>query len=247
MTVLRRLWSLWFAFWLFGYFLIAFPLYVLVLWRLTPLTVRWGHQLNRLWGKLILFMGGIRVRTVDYHLPEEPCILVANHRSYLDIPICYTIFPPRVAFLGKVELAHIPLYGWTYRRLHVVVDRKDREARKKSLCAVASKLDQGLSVLIYPEGTTKHPRPLGKFYDGAFILATELKKPLVPFVIVGSDQCMTADGRFLMQPGRITCIFHPPIYPEGHTVESLRNDVYGWMAETLARYENNRVPTGQSL
>ncbi len=247
MTILRRLWSLWFAFWLFGYFLAVFPLYVGVLWRLTPFTIRLGHQLNRLWGRLILFMGGIRVRKVGYHFPNEPCLLVANHRSYLDIPICYVLFPPRVAFLGKAELARIPLYGWTYRRLHVLVDRKDPQARKKSLLAVAKKLQQGLSVLIYPEGTTKHPRPLGKFYEGAFLLAVELKKPLLPFVIVGSDRCMTADGRFLMQPGQVTCVFHPLLYPEGHTVESLRDYVYNWMAETLARYEDNRVPAGQSL
>ncbi|GIV24608.1 MAG: hypothetical protein KatS3mg026_0300 [Bacteroidia bacterium] len=100
MTVLRRFWSVWFAFWLFGYFLVAFPLYALVLWRLTPFTVRLGHQLNRLWGKLILLMGGIRVRTIGYHFPEEPCLLVANHRSYLDIPVCYTIFPPSRGLLG---------------------------------------------------------------------------------------------------------------------------------------------------
>jgi 1-acyl-sn-glycerol-3-phosphate acyltransferase len=130
-TFLQRLWSLWFAFWLFGYFIVLFPVYAIVLARLTPFTIRLGHQLNRWWGYLILFMGGIRVRRHGYYFPDKPCIIVANHRSYLDIPVCYTTFPPRVAFLGKVELARIPLYGWTYRRLHVVVDRKDPAARKK--------------------------------------------------------------------------------------------------------------------
>lgn len=243
----RRVWSLWFAFWLFGYFLLMLPLYGLVLWRLTPFTIRLGHQLNRLWGHLILLMGGVRVRKVGYHFPNTPCILVANHRSYLDIPVCYTSFPPQVAFLGKVELAKIPLYGWTYRRLHVVVDRKDPAARKKSLIAVAQKLKSGISVLIYPEGTTKHPKPLGKFYDGAFALAVELGVPILPFVIIGSDHCLSADGRFLMQPGEITCIFHPLLYPEGQTAESLRDQVYAWMHETLTHYENNRVPAGQPL
>lgn len=243
--LLRRLWSLWFAFWLFGYFLMLFPVYALVLWRLTPYTVRLGHQLNRWWGFLILFMAGVRVRKVSYHFPQTPCILVANHRSYLDIPICYTSFPPRVAFLGKVELAKIPLYGWTYRRLHVVVDRKDPQARKKSLLAVARKLREGISVLIYPEGTTKHLLPLGKFYDGAFTLAKELNVPLLPFVIVGSDRCLSADGRFLLRPGTITCIFHPLIYPEGHSVESLRNQIYAWMHQTLEAYEGRREPTGE--
>lgn len=244
---LRRLWSLWFAFWLVGYFLVLYPLYLLVLWRLTPFTVRLGHQLNRWWGYVILFMAGVRVRKVGYHFPKTPCILVANHRSYLDIPICYTSFPPQVAFLGKAELAKIPLYGWTYRRLHVVVDRKDPQARKKSLLAVARKLREGISVLIYPEGTTKHPLPLGKFYDGAFALAKELHVPLLPFVVIGSDKCMSADGRFLMQPGTVTCIFHPLIYPEGHSVESLRTQVYDWMLQTLHAYEDRRAPAGESV
>ncbi|GIV23542.1 MAG: 1-acyl-sn-glycerol-3-phosphate acyltransferase [Bacteroidia bacterium] len=245
--VLRRLWSLWFAFWLVGYFVVMLPVYGIVLSHLTPRTIRWGHQLNRLWGKLILFMGRIRVRALGYHFPKEPCILVANHRSYLDIPVCYTLFPPRVAFLGKAELARIPLYGWTYKRLHVIVDRKDPEARKKSLLAVTLKLKKGLSVLIYPEGTTKHPRPLGRFYDGAFVLACELKVPILPFVIIGSDRCLTADGRFLMQPGTVTCVFHPLLSPEGETPDSLREKVYTWMQETLTTYENRRALAGQSM
>lgn len=243
--VFRRVWSLWFAFWLVGYFLFMLPVYGLVLWRLTPLTIRWGHQLNRLWGKLILFMGRIRVRHIGYYFPPEPCIIVANHRSYLDIPICYATFPPQVAFLGKAELARIPLYGWTYRRLHVVVDRQDLAARRRSLSAVAQKLKSGISVLIYPEGTTKHPKPLGRFYDGAFALAIELQKPLLPLVIIGSDRCLSADGKFLMQPGEVTCVFHPLVYPEGHTVESLREKVRQWMLETLETYENNPIPTRQ--
>ncbi|MCS7298089.1 MAG: lysophospholipid acyltransferase family protein [Bacteroidia bacterium] len=241
----RRLWSLWFAFWLIGYFVCMLPVYGLVLWRLTPRTIRWGHQLNRWWGQLILFMGGIRIRYQGYHFPEIPCILVSNHRSYLDIPICYVSFPPRVAFLGKAELARIPLYGWTYRRLHVVVDRNDFSARKKSFFAIAQKIRQGLSVLIYPEGTTKHPHPLGRFYDGAFALAIELQVPLLPFVIIGSDRCLSADGRFLMQPGQVLCVFHPLIFPQGETVESLKQKVYQWMLEELSKYENHTIYSGE--
>ena len=236
-TFLKRLWSLWFAFWLFGYFLVMFPVYLLVLARLTPLTICIGHQLNRLWGYLILFMGGIRIRHHGYYFPKEPCIIVTNHRSYLDIPVCYTTFPPRVAFLGKAELARIPLYGWTYKRLHVIVDRKDPQARKNSLIAVAKKLKQGISVLIYPEGTTRHPRPLGKFYDGAFVLAHELKVPLLPLVMVGTDRCLSADGRFLMRPGIIDCYFHPLI-PPNEPPEVLREKVYLWMEEMLRHHES---------
>ncbi|MCX8112245.1 MAG: 1-acyl-sn-glycerol-3-phosphate acyltransferase [Bacteroidia bacterium] len=244
---LRRLWSLWFGFWLVGYFLLMLPVYGLVLWRLTPRTIRWGHQLNRLWGKVILFMARIRLKHVGYHFPEKPCIIVANHRSYLDIPVCYVTFPPRVAFLGKVELARIPLYGWTYRRLHVIVDRKDPTARTKSLLEAAHKIKTGISVLIYPEGTTKHPHPLGKFHDGAFKLAIDLQVPLLPLAIIGSDRCLSADGQFLMRPGEVTCVFHPLLYPEGESVESLRDKVYKWMQETLTYYENNAVPVRQSV
>ncbi|MCS6790657.1 MAG: 1-acyl-sn-glycerol-3-phosphate acyltransferase [Bacteroidia bacterium] len=246
-TLLRRLWSIWFGLWLVGYFLLMYPIYVIVLWKLTPRTIRLGHQLNRLWGKILLFMSGIRVQTKNYFFPDQPCIIVANHRSYCDIPILYTILPPKVAFLGKVELSRIPLYGWTYRRLHVLVDRKDPSARKKSMLAVARKLREGISVIIFPEGTTKHPRPLGRFYDGAFTLSVELRIPLLPIVIVGSDERLSADGRFLASPGKVTCIFHPLLSPEGETIESLRDKVYTWMENTLRTYEDNRIPTGEPV
>ncbi|MEN2992800.1 MAG: lysophospholipid acyltransferase family protein [Bacteroidia bacterium] len=244
----RRLWSLWFGFWLVSYFLVLLPVYGLVLWRVTPARARLAHRLNKWWGRFILFLGRIRVRVpLGYVLPERPCLLVANHRSYLDIPICYAILPPRVVFVGKAELARIPLFGWMYRRLHIVLRRDSLRDRVHTLRAVRTKLQAGFHVLIYPEGTTRHARPLGPFHEGAFALAVELGVPLVPFVIIGSDLCLSADGRFLMQPGEVHCYFHPPIDPAGHTVQTLKEAVYKWMHETLVAYEHNRVLTGQPV
>lgn len=233
-----RLWSLWFACVLVGYYLIFSPLYFLLLTRPTPKRRRMAHQLNRLWGKVLLTLTGVRIRKHNAYIPPCPCIIVSNHRSYIDIPICYVSFPPRMAFIGKAELAQIPLYGWMYKRLHIAVNRKDPEDRKKSLVHAHKMLQEGFCILFYPEGTTKHEKPLGKFYDGAFVLAKESGLPIVPITIVGSDALLSADGKFYMRPGVAQVFFHPPISPNEYSLENLKKIVYQWMYETLTTYEN---------
>ncbi|MGQ9863613.1 MAG: lysophospholipid acyltransferase family protein [Bacteroidia bacterium] len=238
---LGRLGSLWFACVLGGYYLIFFPLYFFLLIQPTPKRRRMAHQLNRLWGKVLLTLTGVRIQKHDPYTPPSPCIIVANHRSYIDIPICYVSFPPQVAFIGKAELAQIPLYGWMYKRLHITVNRKNPEDRKKSLLRAHKMLEEGFCILFYPEGTTKHEKPLGKFYDGAFTLAKESGLPIVPITIAGSDALLSADGKFYMWPGKAHVFFHPPIFPNEYSVENLKEIVRQWMYQTLTTYENRRA------
>jgi 1-acyl-sn-glycerol-3-phosphate acyltransferase len=133
-------------------------------------------------------------------------IYVSNHTSFLDLPgIAMTIrgqFRP----LAKKELLKIPVFGWITRVTCVVVDRTSNESRKKSIDHLKEILTMGINILIFPEGTQNRSKEIMQpFKDGAFRIALDTQKSLLPMVVVGAGKLMPP-GTVEMKPGRIKII-----------------------------------------
>jgi 1-acyl-sn-glycerol-3-phosphate acyltransferase len=133
-------------------------------------------------------------------------IYVSNHTSFLDLPgIAMTIrgqFRP----LAKKELLKIPVFGWITRATCVVVDRSSNESRKKSLDHLKEILNMGINILIFPEGTQNRSKEiLQPFKDGAFRIAVDTQKSLLPMVVMGAGKLMPP-GTIRLRPGRIKII-----------------------------------------
>jgi 1-acyl-sn-glycerol-3-phosphate acyltransferase len=243
----RRLWSLWVGLWFIGYFIFLFPLYYWFLRKETSDSLKVGHKLNRLWGKVILAAGMIRVKVIDNARLDASrnWIFVANHRSYLDIPVCYLAMPQPFRFIGKAELGKLPLFGFMYRKLHILVDRESKMARMRALILAGQRLKQGNSLFIYPEGTTRHPKDvlLGNFQEGAFILSAQNNVPIVPVTLIKTAQAMSDDGKFLIRPGvTVKVIIDPPLSPDGvsmNEIEKLKNQCYQIIFNNLKSYTAN--------
>ena len=214
---LRRLLTLWVAigFWLA--LLVATPFYRLYLRRLSPEATARTHRLNRRIAQLLLWLSGCSVSVQGReHIPAGPVVFVANHRSYLDIPLCHVALPEPFVIVGKAELAQVPLFGWMYRRQHILLERERSTSGARALVAATAVLRAGGSVLIYPEGTTQHSHPLlAPFRPGAFLLAHKLGLPVVPIALVGTRRALPPDGSFLLQPGPLAAHILPPIDSRG--------------------------------
>ena len=133
-------------------------------------------------------------------------IYVSNHTSFLDLPgIAMTIhgqFRP----LAKKELLKIPVFGWITRATCVVVDRSSNESRKKSLDHLKEILNMGINILIFPEGTQNRSKEiLQPFKDGAFRIAVDTQKSLLPMLVIGAGKLMPP-GTIRLRPGRIKII-----------------------------------------
>lgn len=119
-------------------------------------------------------------------LPNDqkgPCLLVGNHRSYLD-PII-VLADIKALPVSKAEVAHWPLIGFAAKQTGILFVKREKESsRKKTLQAIKNMLQKGYSILLFPEGTTS---AVGSktlpFKPGAFRLATELNIPIIPFAI----------------------------------------------------------------
>jgi 1-acyl-sn-glycerol-3-phosphate acyltransferase len=170
-------------------------------------------------------------------------IYVSNHTSFLDLPgIAMTIrgqFRP----LAKKELLKIPVFGWITRATCVVVDRTSNESRKKSINYLKDVLTLGINILIFPEGTQNRTKEIMQpFKDGAFRIALDTQKPILPMVVVGAGKLMPP-GTIRLRPGLIKIIVGPEISLAQINHESL-TDLKEHTFEIMQRmikYENQSI------
>jgi len=137
----------------------------------------------RIWAKFILFGMGFRTKVNFEQEPEEgkSYMFVANHTSMADIMLMLSITKNPFVFVGKKELAKIPLFGFFYKRTCILVDRSNSKSRMQVFERAQKRLNQGLSICIFPEGgVPEESIVLDSFKDGAFRLAVEHEIPIVP-------------------------------------------------------------------
>jgi len=174
--------------------------------------------------------------------PRSRYVFVANHISYLDIPLILRVIrrqPFRV--LGKAEMRKVPIFGYIYSRAVVMVDRSSPDQRSKSARELIGVLRQGVSVFIFPEGTfNETPNPLKGFYDGAFRIAIETQTPVKPILFLDTYDRMHYSGLFTLNPGKLRTVFLPEVSVEGLTMgdlAALREKVFRMMEEGLKEYD----------
>jgi 1-acyl-sn-glycerol-3-phosphate acyltransferase len=147
------------------------------------------------------------------HLPAGPCVVVANHASYLDGVVLKAALPARFSFVIKKEVSRVPLAGLVLRRIgSEFVDRFNRHAGGMDARRLIKAADAGQALAFFPEGTFLARPGLGKFHTGAFAIATRAQLPIVPLAIRGTRHILPS-GRFLPRPGRIHVQVLPPLGP----------------------------------
>ena len=118
--------------------------------------------------------------------------------------------------LGKIEMLKIPIFGMIYKRMVVMINRKDKQSRLRCIEELKIELASGLSILIFPEGTmNRTEEALAEFYDGAFRLAIETQTAIVPVAIFNARNLMPRKNMLLVRPGRISCVYGSPIEVTG--------------------------------
>jgi len=173
-----------------------------------------AHECARAWSWLILKTTGVRVRVegLDRITPGKTYIFVSNHQSIYDTPVVFTSLPYQLRIIAKESLAKFPVLGWHLRRGgHLFVDRKHPD-RAGILRRWRALVGEGLSLIIYAEGSRSPDGHVARFKAGSFLLAMQAGLPIVPIAIVGTRQVMPK-GRLRTEPGNVTLIVHEPIQP----------------------------------
>ncbi len=241
--IFRTVWALWCIIPFMAVSILVVPFVVFHIWifggRKTALLhcLYWGAP-AMLWSMLIF----PKIKNRRFIEKDKGYVIVANHNAHIDIvinPYAFRKYPNVFTFLSKKEVTQIPIFGEIVKRVAVLVDSKSTISRKNSYVYMKKVLEEGISVMIYPEGTrNKTEEPLQPFFDGAFRLAIEMQTPLLVQTIVGIKNI--SDHRYLfdMCPGRVTCIWDEPIDTTGmtlHDVPALKERVRNIMIGHLVK------------
>jgi 1-acyl-sn-glycerol-3-phosphate acyltransferase len=185
-----------------------------VLLVLLPLGIEARRQIVHFTARAFFVVAGIPIRLIDAsNLPSGPCVVVANHASYVDGVVLKASLPARFSFVIKKEVSRVPLAGLMLRRIgSEFVDRFNRHAGGMDARRLIKAADAGQALAFFPEGTFLAQPGLGKFHTGAFAIAARADLPIVPIAIRGTRRILPS-GRFLPRHGRIDIQVLPPLGP----------------------------------
>jgi 1-acyl-sn-glycerol-3-phosphate acyltransferase len=162
------------------------------------------RRIARAAARLFFAAIGSPVRTEGSAIePHYPCVVVANHSSYLDGIILTAALPAGFTYLIKHEMSRMPVAGFVLRRLgSAFVARGDVQDRQRTARALHSLATRGSALGFFPEGTFDETPGLKPFHLGAFSAASRARLPVVPVVIFGARRKLPSGG-FLPRPGRL--------------------------------------------
>lgn len=154
-------------------------------------------------------------------------VLVSNHRSLMDVIVTNPFIPNTAKTIAKKSFTKVPLFGFIYIWGSVLVDRSNAQSRMQSYLEMKEVLNSGMDMLLFPEGTrNKTDKPLIAFQNGAFRLAVDTQKDIVPIVIFNTKNILPADKKFYMMPGIVEVHYLPPISSENITADMLSKKVF---------------------
>lgn len=180
--VLMPLYRVWFYILMAVPIIILFP--VLLVLTISEKTYPQFFKVARLWGAIVIYgMFWWPMINRDANMKKgKSYMLVANHSSMSDIMLMLLVARNPFVFVGKAELAKIPIFGFFYKRTCILVDRNDAHSRQAVFKSASERLSSGVGICIFPEGGVPLDRSLvlDSFKDGAFRLAIEHQIPVVP-------------------------------------------------------------------
>ncbi len=151
------------------------------------------HIIARIWARGILYVSRIRVKVNGLNQidPTQSYVYMSNHQSNFDIPVLLAHLPVQFRWLAKAELFKIPLFGRAMQGAgYVKIDRFNQESAFQSIKEAAAKMKDGVSVMIFPEGTRSRDGRIRPFKKGGFIMAVDAGVPIVPIVLQGTWSIM---------------------------------------------------------
>lgn len=216
---LYLLYRIWYYVLVFVPIVVFFP--VILATILSEKTYPLFFKIARIWAKIILIGMGFNYKISGSDVFEEgkSYVLVANHTSMTDIMLMLVLVKNHpFVFVGKKELAQIPIFGFIYKRVCILVDRNRSKSRFQVFERAQKRIQQGLSICIFPEGGVPEEHiVLDEFKDGAFRIAIEHQLPIVPMVFYDNKKRFSYTF-FSGSPGKMRAKILPIILTQGKTL-----------------------------
>ena len=199
--------------------IVLFPLILITI--LSEKTYSLFFKIARFWARFILIGMGFRfeIKGTENFEVGKSYMLVANHTSMTDIMLMLLAVKNHpFVFVGKKELVKIPIFGFIYKRVCILVDRENSKSRFAVFERAQNRIQQGLSICIFPEGGVPDESVLlDEFKDGAFRIAIEHQLTIIPITFYDNKKRFSYTF-FSGSPGKMRAKIHPPIETIGKTM-----------------------------
>ncbi|MGI9526067.1 MAG: lysophospholipid acyltransferase family protein [Weeksellaceae bacterium] len=204
-----------------------------------------AYYFMRIWAKAVFYGSGLRLEKVGFNSFQSthPYIMVSNHTSMMDIMVMLMINKDPMVFVGKKELKELPIFGFIFTRLHILVDRKDPQSRKSVFRQSIRKIRENKSICIFPEGGVPDESVfLDNFKDGPFAIAIINQVPIITVTTCGLKQILPY-AYFRGHPGKVTVILNS-IQPTKNLskvdIERLKHKSRSEIMSALGRCKENQ-------
>ncbi len=214
------LYRIWFYLLVLLPIIVLFPLILFTI--LSEKTYTLFFKIARLWARVILIGMGFRysIKGTENFEAGKSYMLVANHTSMTDIMLMLLAVKNHpFVFVGKKELVNIPIFGFIYKRVCILVDRENSKSRFAVFERAQNRIQHGLSICIFPEGGVPDESILlDEFKDGAFRIAIEHQLTIIPITFYDNKKRFSYTF-FSGSPGKMRAKIHPPIETIGKTMD----------------------------
>jgi len=226
--ILRRIYSGYAGLLFILSFILIFPFILICIW--IPGFKKFGRKINRYWARVYFTLIFLPVKIENRAKTKrgQPYIFVANHFSYLDIPMMGFI-PGDVQFVGKASIRKAPLFGYYFKQLHIAVDRERLKSRAETMRRSIAAIEQGSGLIIFPEGGiyTKNPPQMIPFKIGAFKISISKQIPIIPVTLSYNHIILPDDGKLLLNWRPAKMVIHEVMLPtEEDTEETLKQKCF---------------------
>lgn len=206
------LYRIWFYLLVLLPIIMLFPLILITI--LSEKTYLLFFKIARFWARFILIGMGFRfeIKGTENFEAGKSYMLVANHTSMTDIMLMLLAVKNHpFVFVGKKELIKIPIFGFIYKRVCILVDRENSKSRFAVFEQAQNRINQGLSICIFPEGGVPDESVvLDEFKDGAFRIAIEHQLTIIPITFYDNKKRFSYTF-FSGSPGKMRAKVHAPI------------------------------------
>ena len=217
MGILINIWTYWCFLITFLVFIIFLPINLVLVFTLGKYGKEVFVRYNYYIGNLLLFLYGLKKEVTGFFpfKHNNPCVYIANHKSYLDVIIIASLISQKIKYLGKAEVFDWPLFGFFAKYSgQIPVKRENKSSREQAYEIMKKSIDEGFSIVLFPEGGWRNqgdgdfPNPYGfktnkllnPFRNGAFRLAVEKQIPIIPIAFLNAGEKFSSKSMKLI-PG----------------------------------------------
>lgn len=183
----------------------------------------WGYYPPKWWSKLTCWVALCNVKSKGHGKlnPKQSYVFIANHQGAFDIFLVYGFLGQNIKWVQKQSLRNIPFVGLASERAgHVFVDNSSAAARANTIKKAKQQIRNGVSMMLFPEGSRTKTGKLDRFKRGAYQIAVDMKLPIVPLTLNGPYDVLSIDSK-LIRPGKLELIIHDPIPTENLTYDDI--------------------------